>query len=122
MSNQRIDAVLSPGSYPVGIINQTGLRVVATATAASTAEAALPVDSVFIELRATAAIWIRFGDTGMGAAAANDVNSILFPPGEKAMPVPLNPTTRVPYTYFRCIRDGAADVPVQIERLVNINQ
>lgn len=112
----RLNMVMGQNGYPLGVANPTGSRVVATATATSTAEAALPINSAYIELRAVEAIWIRFGNTGMGVAAA-DANSVLFTPGEKVMPVPLNPTTQVPYDYFRCMRIGAADVPVQIERL-----
>lgn len=90
-------------------------RVNATAGAATTAEAALPAGAVVIEVRASDAIWIRFGNTGMGAAAA-DANSILFPAGEKCFPVPLH-TDDTPFTFFRVLRVGAADVAVQIERI-----
>lgn len=100
-----------PGVLP--IVWGSGSRVNATATAASTTEAALPSGAKVIELRATEAIWIRFGNTGMNAAAA-DTDSILFPAGEKVMPVPLT-AAGVAYDYFRVMRVGSADVPVQIE-------
>lgn len=116
MSATKLNMVIGPSGYPVGVTIPTGTRVVATATAASTVEAAMPANAYYIEIRAVESIWIRFGDTGMGAAAA-DANSILFTPGEKAMPVPLNPTTQIPYAFFRCMRVGANDVPVQIEKL-----
>lgn len=93
----------------------SGSRVNATASAGGTAETALPTGSRLIELRATDAIAIRFGNTGMGAAAV-DADSILFPAGEKVMLVPLD-AGGAPYDYFRVIRVGSADVPVQIERI-----
>lgn len=101
----------------IPVVWGSGSRVNATATAASTAEAALPTGATLIELRATDAVAIRFGNTGMGAAAV-DANSILFPAGEKVLPVPLD-SSGIPFDYFRVIRVGAEDVPVQIE-LVHI--
>jgi len=97
-----------PGGQPLQVMNGTGTRVVATAGAASTAEAAIPTGGNILLIRATAGIWIRFGATGMGAAAV-DANSILFPAGE------------APYllknaeTFFRVLRVGTDDVPVQLE-------
>ncbi len=105
--------------FPTGGNLQTvfysGTRVNATAAASSTAEAALPSGAVVVELRMTDFIWIRFGDTGMGAAAA-DANSMLMAGGEKIMPIPLN-ASGVPYGYFRVLRVGSTDVAVQIEKV-----
>ena len=108
--------VLFPSKRPLQVVYGSGTRVNATAGAASTSEAALPSSSRVIEVRATDAVWIRFGNTGMGAAAA-DENSILFPAGEKVMPVPLDANGN-PYDYFRVLRVGSTDVPVQIERVL----
>lgn len=105
-----------PGGTPVQVVYGSGSRVVATAGAASTSEAELPTGSRLIEVRAAGGdIWIRFGSTGMGAAAA-DANSILFPAGEKLTPVPLD-ASDVPMTHFRVLRAGDVDVSVQIERV-----
>lgn len=94
----------------VQVLPLSGVRVNATATVASTAEAALPAGCAgnLVMVRATADIAIRFGVTSMGAAAV-DANSILFPGGVEPLPVPAGST------HFRCIRIGAADVPVQLE-------
>lgn len=94
----------------VPIVIGTGTRVNATAGVASTSEAALPsgaAGSVVI-VRATDAIWIRFGATGVGAAAA-DANSILFLGGEAPILTPDNAT------HFRVLRVGSSDVAVQLE-------
>lgn len=107
--------VLFPSKVPAQVVFGSGSRVNATAGAASTAEAALPTGARVIEVRATDAIWIRFGNTGMSAAAA-DANSILFPAGEKVMPVPLDSSGN-PFDYFRVLRVGSSDVAVQIERV-----
>lgn len=104
-----------PDGRPVQIAYGSGSRVNTSATVASTAEVALPSGSRVIELRATESIAIRFGNTGMGAAAV-DADSVLFPAGEKLMIVPLD-ANGAPYDYFRCIRVGSADVPVQIEKV-----
>lgn len=97
-----------PGGAPIQILSGTTTRVNATATAASTAEAAIPAGGNILLIRATDAVAIRFGATGM-AAAAVDATSILFCPGEA--PYILNNGE----THFRVIRVGAADVPVQLE-------
>lgn len=94
----------------VQMLPLSGVRVNATANAAGTAEAALPAGCAgnVVVVRATDAIAIRFGATGMGAAAI-DADSILFPAGEAPVPVPSTAT------HFRCIRVGSADVAVQLE-------
>ena len=95
------------------VVHGSGTRVNATAAAVSTAEALLPEGARVIEVRATDAVWLRFGNIGMAAAAAA-THSLLFIGGEKVMPVPLD-GAGAPYDYFRVIRVGAADVAVQIE-------
>lgn len=88
-----------------------GTRVNATATTASTAEAAIPAGGAagVMLLRASAAFSIRFGITGM-SAAANDNTSILVP-GAGTYILQVASTV----THFRAIRLGAADVPFQLE-------
>lgn len=102
-----------PGGQPVQILSGSTVRVNATAAAASTAEAAVPAGGNLLLIRATDAVAIRFGATGMGAAAL-DANSILFCPGEA--PYILNPGE----THFRVIRVGSSDVPVQLESVATL--
>ncbi len=97
-----------PGGTPVPIVLGTTTRVVATAAATSTSAAAVPAGGNILIIRAVAPIWIRFGGSGVGAAAA-DANSILFVTGEA--PYVLNPGE----THFRVLRAGSADVLVQLE-------
>ena len=59
-------------------------------------------------VRATAAIAIRFGTSGVGAAALG-VDSILFPAGEAPLQLPADAT------HFRVIRATADDAAVQLE-------
>jgi hypothetical protein len=106
-----------PNGESVQMLPLAGQRVNATAATASTAEAALPTGARLVMVRATGPMAIRFGDTGMGAAAV-DANSILFPSGEAPVAVPLN-ATKTPYTHFRVIRASGSDAFVQIE-MVNI--
>lgn len=107
-----------PNGAPVPVVYGSGTRVNNTAAAASAAEAALPTGAAVIEVRATDAIWLRFGNTGMAAASAAST-SILFVGGEKVMPVPLDGNGN-PYDYFRTLRVGAADVAVQIESIATV--
>lgn len=89
----------------------SGVRVNATAAVASTAEAALPAGTEHLVIvRATGPMAIRFGATGMGAAAV-DANSILFPAGEAPVPVPSGST------HFRVIRASGSDAFVQLEAI-----
>ena len=106
-----------PGKESVQTLVGSGSRVNATGTAASTAEAALPTGARVIEMRAVGNVWIRFGNTGLGAAAA-DADSILFPAGERPFVVPVD-ASQVPYTHFRVMRHAGEtdDVSVQIERV-----
>lgn len=107
----RVNGVYQFGNgNAVQVLPLSGVRVNATATVSSTAEAALPAGCAggLVIVRAVEAIAIRFGLTGMGAAAL-DANSILFPAGEAPVPVPAG------LTHFRVIRVGSADVAVQLE-------
>lgn len=97
-----------PGGYPVSTLIGTRTRVNATAGSTTTEATAVPTGGNVLILRATAAIWIRFGGASVGAAAAG-ADSILFVAGEA--PYVLNAGE----THFRVLRAGSADVPVQIE-------
>lgn len=97
----------------VQMLPLSGVRVNATAATASTAEAALPTGARLVMVRATGPMAIRFGNTGMSAAAV-DANAILFPSGEAPIAVPLH-TDGTPYTHFRVIRASGSDAFVQIE-------
>ncbi len=97
------------------VVRYTGARVNATVSSSSTAAAEIPAGSRVIELRITDSVYIRFGDSDVGAAAA-DTNSILVPAGEKIMIVP-GPSEEVHYKYFRAIRVGSTDVALQIAKV-----
>ena len=103
------------GGNPLPVYSLTGVRVNATATASSTTQAALPSGARIVEIRATDAFFIRFGVTGM-SAAAEDANSLLWTPGSGPVWVPKH-TDGTLCTHFRCIRLSSAstNVPVQIE-------
>jgi hypothetical protein len=105
--------------YPNGDAAQvpfmTGSRVNATITSSSSTEAAIPSGARIIEVRSTEAVWLRFGATGVGAAAA-DANSILFPAGVSIMAVPFSSGDAFS-THFRGLRVGSNDAIVQIESL-----
>lgn len=104
-----------PNGDAAQMLPLTGVRVNATAGSSSTAEAALPTGARLVVIRATGPIAIRFGNTGMSAAAI-DANSILFPAGEAPYAVPL--ISDVPATHFRVIRASASDAYVQMESVV----
>jgi hypothetical protein len=101
-------AIKFPTGETAQVIAASGTRVNATAGETSTAEAAVPAGSRVLIIRATDAIWIRFGATGMSAAAA-DANSILFLGGEAIYQL------KDGETHFRVLRVGSADVAVQLE-------
>lgn len=101
-----------PNGEAVQMLPLSGLRVNATAGVASTAEAAVPAGGALLMVRATGPIAIRFGNTGVGAAAV-DANSILFPSGEAPVRIPL--VSDVPATHFRVIRASGSDAFVQLE-------
>lgn len=103
-----------PNGDAVQMLPLSGLRINATAGVASTAEAALPAGAVMVVLRATGPVAIRFGNTGVGAAAI-DANSILFPAGEAPVKIPL--VSDVPATHFRVIRASGSDAYVQFENV-----
>jgi len=95
----------------------SGARLTLTATDVSTVEAALPVRSALIIVRATENIWLRFGNTGMDAAAADD-DSILFLSGCEAVEVPFSDASGInAHTHVRVIRAGENNSLVQIERV-----
>ena len=101
-----------PSGDSVQMLPLSELRVNATAAVASTAEAAVPAGAHLVMVRATGPIAIRFGNTGVGAAAV-DANSILFPAGEAPVKIPL--VSDVPATHFRVIRASGSDAFVQLE-------
>lgn len=103
-----------PTGESVQMLPLSGVRVNATAAVASTAEAALPSGARLVVVRATGPIAIRFGDTGMGAAAI-DADSVLFPSGEAPVRVPFGATDNTAATHFRVIRASGSDAYVQIE-------
>lgn len=109
MAKNRIGGGWSLKGTTAQILPVTGARVNATAGAASTAEAALPTGATdLVIVRASGLMAIRFGTTGMGAAAI-DANSVLFVAGEAPVQLPEGAT------HFRCIRGGSADAAVQLE-------
>lgn len=116
-----VNKIGSAYRFPTGEAAQmlplSGVRVNATAATASTAEAAMPTGARLVVVRATGPVAIRFGQTGMGAAAV-DANSILFPSGEAPLQVPLH-TDGAPHGFFRVIRASGSDAFVQIE-MVNL--
>ena len=101
-----------PNGEAVQMLPLSELRVNATAAVASTAEAAVPAGAKLVMVRATGPIAIRFGNTGVGAAAV-DANSMLFPAGEAPVKIPL--VSDVPATHFRVIRASGSDAFVQLE-------
>jgi hypothetical protein len=97
------------------IYEGTGTRVNSTATLAATAAAALPgTGTNVVEIRATDAIWIKFGIAGVTADTTSA--SILWTPGSDPLVVPVD-ANGDPFTHFSCMRVGSADVAVQIEQL-----
>ena len=101
-----------PNGEAVQMLPLSGVRVNATAGVASTAEAAVPTGAALVMLRATGPVAIRFGNTGVGAAAV-DANSMLFPAGEAPVKIPL--VSDVPATHFRVIRASGSDAFIQLE-------
>jgi len=102
-----------PDGSPVPVVMGTGTRVNATAASSSTSEAAIPAGGLVMFVRSTDFFWLRFGTTGMGAAAA-DANSILVPGGEGIVHAPDGTT------HFRVLRTGSADVGVQLETVTQM--
>lgn len=102
-----------PGGVPIQIVQGTGTRVNATAGAASTSAVAIPAGGNILLIRATDSIAIRFGASGVGAAAV-DADSILFISGEAPY------VLKAGETHFRVIRVGSADVAVQLESVATL--
>jgi hypothetical protein len=91
------------------ILQPTGTRLNQTAAVASTAATALPAHGGVLRITATDYVWVRFGASGVGAAAA-DANSMLFAPGTEYMLV--IPTDA---THVRVLRFGSADAVITFE-------
>lgn len=108
-----------PNQDAVPTVHISGSRTTVQATSTSTTESALPTGSVVVAIRAIEPIWIRFGLTGIGAAAADD-NSVLFPAGESVIPVPYS-SDGVLATHVRVLRAAAEDTPVQFERINTVS-
>lgn len=90
------------------VVLYAGRRVNATVGSSSSAALEIPAAARVIEVRLTDAVYLRFGGSDLGAAAA-DTNSMLVVGGEKLMVVPEGTT------HFRAIRVGSTDVALQIE-------
>lgn len=114
-SNAR-DYVFS-NSERVQILRWTGSRA-SISFAGTTARVALPANAELIELTATEACYIAFGDNTVDATAAINTVSRLFVAGVQQVPVPIDPSTDEPYTHIAAI-EAAASTPgiLQIEDL-----
>lgn len=108
-------AVSDAAGQPIPIYSADGNRVniSAPATGSSSAEATLPSGKRLVEIRVTDATWIRFGKTGMSAAAA-DANSVLWTAGSGPYVVPAASDGET-CTHVRCMAFGASATTVQIE-------
>ncbi|HVJ22329.1 MAG TPA: hypothetical protein VM756_00170 [Burkholderiales bacterium] len=114
MGNIVIRAIQGPnGAAPVSLIG-TGTRVNATAATASTAEAAVPAAAAgnYCRVLTQGPIAIRFGATGVGAAAADNTSTFL-PAGEHIFKLAATDT------HFRVIRSIATDALLQLESLTS---
>jgi hypothetical protein len=110
-------AVASPVPHPLQIPVYTGVRTQHAGAAASSLAVEIPTGAKIIEIRATEAVWIRFGTSGVGAAAA-DENSMLFPAGVSVMATPFS-SAEIASTHVRVIRAGSSDSVVQIEEIAS---
>jgi hypothetical protein len=103
--------------FPTGEAAQipflSGSRINLAVSSTSTTATALPAGAKVVVVRATEAVWLRFGASGVAAAAA-DANSILFLAGESVMAVPYS-SEEVFSTHVRALRVGANDSTLQIE-------
>lgn len=108
-------SVADGAGEPIPVYSTDGNRVniSAPATGSSSAEATLPSGKRMVEIRVTDATWIRFGKTGMSAAAA-DANSVLWTAGSGPYIVPAS-TDGETCTHVRCMAFGASATTVQIE-------
>ena len=117
-SRQFINASVyySGTNEPAPVLTPSASRVnVTTAAGASSAEVALPAASKALRIGATEACFIRFGNTGVGAAAA-DANSMYFPAGVEYVGIPVD-ASGAPYDYVRVIRAGSNETTAQFERV-----
>lgn len=96
------------------LVRYSGVRVNTTVSSSSIG-GELPPGARVIEVRVTDSVYLRFGSSNIGAAAA-DANSALVVAGEKIMIVP-GVNAETPYTHFRAIRVGSSDVAMQIEKV-----
>lgn len=95
------------------IYEGTGTRVNLTATSSASVATGVPGGAKVVEVRATDAIWIKFGDNTVAAAA--NAASILWTAGSAPLVVPTDGTDE--YTYFSVMRVGSSDVAVQVEKI-----
>lgn len=106
---QRVsDLAAYPGGSPIPLLIGSTTRVNASVGNTSTTAAPVPAGGNVLLVRATGPVWLRFGDSGVGAASAA-TTSILFVAGEA--PYVLNPGE----THFRALRAGSEDVLLQLE-------
>lgn len=119
MSRVKIGSeVRYPSGSPAPTVFLSTDRATIAAADTSSSETALPSGARFIVLRASVCAWIRWGATGLGAAAADD-DSQLFPPGEAFIPVPF--VDGVLATHFRVLREGDTSGYVQVEAVPHVD-
>lgn len=106
-----------PSGSPVPTVFLSGSRATVAATDTSSAATAIPEGARVIAVRASVAAWIRWGDSNVGAAAADD-DSQLFPPGEAVFPVPI--VDGSPVTHFTVLREGDTNGYVQVEGVPHV--
>ncbi len=118
MSRTRAHRLIAAANFPselaAPVVQYEGTPVNATVGANSTLGTQLPPGAKVVELRMTDSIYIRFGHSDVGAAAA-DTNSELVLAGEKILVLPLVGDAIA--TFFRAIRVGSADVALQIKKV-----
>jgi hypothetical protein len=110
-------AVASPVPHPLQIPVYTGSRTNHAGAAASSTAEPIPSGARIIEVRATQPVWLRFGTSSVGAAAA-DANSMYFAAGVAVFAVPFS-SAEIFSTHVRIIRAGGTDAVVQIEELAS---
>lgn len=112
--NLKLNAVVKTangGALP--LLAPTGVRLNQTAAVASTSATAIPAHGGVLRIVATDYVWVRFGASGVGAAAA-DADSMLFSPGTEYLIVPFSSGTTYA-THVRVLRAGAADSVITFE-------
>lgn len=106
---------VTSGGAPIPLVAGNGARTApALATSPSAAEVVLPSHGGVVIIRALDNIYIKFGLTGLTAAAA-DANSTLFLAGETPYVLPTGLET-----HFRALRVGGSDVLFQIEGVATV--